>query len=46
MARKIKSWFVTDEAYLYTLMCYIEQNPLKANMVKRLVIFINVLLMV
>lgn len=31
---RYKSWFVTDEAYLYTLMCYIEQNPLKANMVK------------
>ncbi|HIC32497.1 MAG TPA: hypothetical protein EYO76_11320 [Flavobacteriaceae bacterium] len=31
---RFKSWFVTDEAYLYTLMCYIEQNPLKANMVK------------
>ena len=27
-------WYVTNEAYLYTLMCYIEQNPLKANMVK------------
>jgi len=25
-----------DEAYLYTLMLYIEQNPLKANMVKSL----------
>ena len=33
---RFKSWYVTDEAYLYTLMCYIEQNPLKANMVKRL----------
>ena len=31
---RFKSWYVTDEAYLYTLMCYIEQNPLKANMVK------------
>ena len=31
---RFKSWFVTDEAYLYTLMLYIEQNPLKANMVK------------
>jgi len=29
-----KSWYVTDEAYLYTLMRYIEQNPLKANIVK------------
>jgi len=33
---RFKSWYVTDEAYLYTLMCYIEQNPLKANMVKTL----------
>jgi len=31
---RFKSWFVTDEAYLYTLMLYIEQNPLKANIVK------------
>jgi len=33
---RFKSWYVTDEAYLYTLMCYIEQNPLKAHMVKEL----------
>jgi DNA-directed RNA polymerase specialized sigma subunit len=33
---RFKSWYVTDEAYLYTLMRYIEQNPLKANMVKSL----------
>ena len=33
---RFKSWFVTDDAYLYTLMLYIEQNPLKANMVKTL----------
>jgi len=33
---RYKSWYVTDEAYLYTLMCYIEQNPLKAGMVKEL----------
>ncbi|SFV91000.1 hypothetical protein MNB_SV-4-554 [hydrothermal vent metagenome] len=33
---RFKSWYVTDEAYLYTLMCYIEQNPLKANIVKSL----------
>lgn len=33
---RFKSWYVTDEAYLYTLMCYIEQNPLKAKMVKNL----------
>jgi REP element-mobilizing transposase RayT len=31
---RFKSWYVTDEAYLYTLMCYIEQNPIKANIVK------------
>jgi REP element-mobilizing transposase RayT len=33
---RFKSWYVTDEAYLYTLMLYIEQNPLKANMVTTL----------
>ncbi len=33
---RFKSWYVTDEAYLYTLMLYIEQNPLKAKMVKNL----------
>lgn len=33
---RFKSWYVTDEAYLYTLMLYIEQNPLKANMVKHM----------
>lgn len=33
---RFKSWYVTDEAYLYTLMLYIEQNPLKANMVQKL----------
>jgi REP element-mobilizing transposase RayT len=33
---RFKSWYVTDEAYLYTLMLYIEHNPLKAHMVKRL----------
>ena len=33
---RFKSWYVTDEAYLYTLMCYIEQNPLKAKMVKNM----------
>ncbi len=31
---RFKSWYVTNEAYLYTLMRYIEQNPLKANMVQ------------
>ena len=33
---RFKSWYVTDEAYLYTLMLYIEQNPIKAKMVKSL----------
>ena len=33
---RFKSWYVTDEAYLYTLILYIEQNPLKANMVQKL----------
>ena len=33
---RFKSWYMTDEAYLYTLMLYIEQNPLKARMVKSL----------
>ena len=33
---RFKSWYVTDEAYLYTLMLYIEQNPLKAHMVKEM----------
>ena len=33
---RFKSWYVTDEAYLYTLMLYIEQNPLKANIIKKL----------
>ena len=32
---RFKSWYVTDEAYLYTLILYIEQNPVKAKMVKR-----------
>ena len=33
---RFKSWYVTDNAYLYTLMLYIEQNPLKANIVQEL----------
>jgi REP element-mobilizing transposase RayT len=33
---RFKSWYVIDEGYLYTLMLYIEQNPLKANMVQKL----------
>ena len=32
---RFKSWYVTDTAYLYTLILYIEQNPLKAKMVKK-----------
>ena len=28
---RFKSWFVTDEVYLYTLVKYIEFNPLKAK---------------
>ncbi len=31
---RFKSWYVANEAYLYTLMIYIEQNPLKAKIVK------------
>ena len=33
---RFKSWYVTDEAYLYTLISYIENNPLKAKIVNRL----------
>jgi len=33
---RFKSWYMTDEAYLYTPMLYIEQNPLKSKMVKEL----------
>jgi len=33
---RFKSWYVTDEAYLYTLMIYIEQNPIKAGIAKDL----------
>jgi len=33
---RFKSWYVPNEAYLYTLMRYIEQNPLTAGMVKEL----------
>ncbi|WP_345975312.1 transposase [Sulfurimonas sp. HSL3-7] len=33
---RFKSWYVTDEAYLYTLISYIENNPVKAKMVKAL----------
>lgn len=34
---RFKSWYITDEAYLYTLILYIEQNPLKAKIVKNLI---------
>ena len=33
---RFKSWYVTDESYLYTLIGYIENNPVKAKIVKRL----------
>ena len=33
---RFKSWYITDDAYLYTLIKYIEFNPLKANMVTSL----------
>ena len=33
---RFKSWYVTDESYLYTLISYIENNPVKAKMVKKL----------
>lgn len=32
---RFKSWYVTDEAYLYTLISYIENNPVKAKIVKK-----------
>ena len=33
---RFKSWYVANEAYLYILMRYIEQNPLKAKLVERI----------
>ena len=33
---RFKSWYVTDEAYLYALVAYIEYNPVKAKIVKKL----------
>lgn len=33
---RFKSWYVTDETYLYTLILYIEQNPIKAKIVKNI----------
>jgi len=32
---RFKSWYVTDESYLYTLIGYIENNPVKAKIVKK-----------
>jgi REP element-mobilizing transposase RayT len=32
---RFKSWFVTDDSYLYTLIRYIEYNPLKARLIKK-----------
>ena len=32
---RFKSWYVTDETYLYTLVNYIENNPVKAKIVNR-----------
>ena len=33
---RFKSWYVTDESYLYALIGYIENNPIKAKMIERL----------
>ncbi|PHO11233.1 hypothetical protein CPG37_01970 [Malaciobacter canalis] len=33
---RFKSWYVANEAYLYILMRYIEQNPLKAKIVEKI----------
>ncbi|MEA3522347.1 MAG: transposase [Campylobacterota bacterium] len=33
---RFKSWFVTQESYLYALTAYIEYNPIKAKMAKKL----------
>lgn len=33
---RFKSWYVTDESYLYTLINYIENNPIKAKIVQQL----------
>lgn len=33
---RYKSWYVTDESYLYALIAYIEYNPIKAKMVTKL----------
>jgi REP element-mobilizing transposase RayT/predicted transcriptional regulator len=31
---RYRSWYVTDDTYLYTLIRYIENNPLKAKLIK------------
>ncbi|MEA2112012.1 MAG: transposase [Campylobacterota bacterium] len=33
---RFKSWYITDESYLYTLIKYIQYNPIKAKMVNHL----------
>ncbi|RXJ69315.1 hypothetical protein CRV08_04715 [Halarcobacter ebronensis] len=33
---RFKSWYVANEAYLYILMRYIEQNPIKAKIVEKI----------
>ena len=33
---RFKSWYVLNETYLFTLFKYIEQNPVKANMTKKI----------
>ncbi len=33
---RFKSWYVMDENYLFTLFKYIESNPVKANMSKKI----------
>lgn len=32
---RFKSWYVTDETYLYTLISYIHNNPVKAKIVNK-----------
>ena len=33
---RFKSWYVTDNSYLYALIAYIEYNPIKAKIVKNI----------
>ena len=33
---RFKNYFVYDEGYMYVLIRYIEQNPIKANMTKKI----------